>query len=204
MKNLNLTSWSKITSAGISQDGKPVLHFNEGEVGSSKLKYAYKELGFSYPKFFKMDGLCKIGLLASELLLTAKVKEKYQNDEIALILSNNQSSLQSDADHVKQYAEGSASPAIFVYTLPNIVIGEICIRHKLLGESNFYIFEDFRSDQLLEQASLLMSTTSTKACLVGWLEYFENTFEAVFFLLEKEGTNPATKQLLDTIKDTPY
>lgn len=204
MKNLNLTSWSKITSAGISQDGKPVLHFNEVEDGSSKLKYAYKELGFSYPKFFKMDGLCKIGLLASELLLTAKVKEKYQNDEIALILSNNQSSLQSDADHVKQYAEGSASPAIFVYTLPNIVIGEICIRHKLLGESNFYIFEDFRSDQLLEQASLLMSTTATKACLVGWLEYFENTFEAVFFLLEKEGTNPATKQLLDTIKDTPY
>lgn len=204
MKNLNLTSWSKITSAGISQDSKPVLHFNEGEDGSSKLKAAYKELGLSYPKFFKMDGLCKIGLLASELLLTAKVKEKYQDDEIALILSNNQSSLQSDADHVKQYAEGSASPAIFVYTLPNIVIGEICIRHKLLGESNFYIFEDFRSDQLLEQASLLMSTTSTKACLVGWLEYFENTFEAVFFLLEKEGTNPATKQLLDTIKDTPY
>lgn len=203
MINLNLTSWSKITSAGIWQDGKSVLHFNEGEDGSSKLKYAYKELGLSYSKFFKMDGLCKIGLLTSELLLTAKVKEKYQDDEIALILSNNQSSLQSDADHVKQYAEGSASPAIFVYTLPNIVIGEICIRHKLLGESNFYIFEDFRSDQLLEQASLLMSTTSTKACLVGWLEYFENTFEAVFFLLEKEGTNPATKQLLDTIKDTP-
>ncbi|WP_417592206.1 3-oxoacyl-ACP synthase [Owenweeksia hongkongensis] len=204
MTDLNLTSWSKITSAGIWQDGKPVLHFNEDEDASSKLKSAYKELGLSYPKFFKMDGLCKIGLLASELLLDSEVKEKYADDEIALILSNNHSSLQSDADHVKQYTEGSASPAVFVYTLPNIVIGEICIRHKLLGESNFYIFEDFRSNQLLEQASLLMNATPTKACLVGWLEYYENTFEAVFFLLEKEGTYPATTQLLDTIKYTQY
>jgi len=204
MKNPSLTSWSKITKNGIWKDGETTLHFNENEEPASKLKAAYQELGLSYPKFFKMDGLCKLGLLASELLLTKTLKEKYKDDEIAVLLSNSQSSLQSDADHVKQYSESSASPAIFVYTLPNIVVGEICIRHKLLGESNFYIFESFRSNQLLEQASLLMSTTTTKACLAGWVEYFENTFEAVFFLFEKEGKNPATSQILETIKDTPY
>ncbi len=204
MRNLNLTSWSKVTTTGIWKDAKSVFHFNENENTSSNLKQAYTNLNLSYPKFFKMDGLCKIGILASELLFTDAVKEKYGDDEIALILSNSQSSLQSDADHVKQYAEGTASPAVFVYTLPNITIGEISIRHKLLGESNFYIFESFRSNQLLEQAALLMSTTPTKACLVGWLEYFGNTVEAVFFLLEKEGTNPATSQLLDKIKDTIY
>lgn len=204
MKELNLTSWSKITTVGIWKDGEAILRFNENDKAPSKLKQAYQELNLSYPKFFKMDGLCKIGLLASELLLSDAIKGKYQDDEIALLLSNSQSSLQSDTEHVSQYSDGSASPAIFVYTLPNIAIGEICIRHQLLGESNFYIFEDFRSNQVLEQASLLMSATSTKACIVGWLEYYKDSFEAVFFLLEKEGQNPASTQLLDKIKDTIY
>lgn len=203
MTELNLTSWVKITSAGIWKDGELLLALND-EGPAEKLKHAYKELGVSYPKFFKMDGLCKLGLIASDLLLTDSVKQNYKDDEISVLLSNKNSSLQSDIEHCEAYTENTASPAIFVYTLPNIVVGEICIRHKLLGESNFYIFEVFRSDLLLEQAQLLTSSTSTKACLTGWVEYDNNDFEAVFYLLENTGDNKATSQLLDTIKDTQY
>lgn len=204
MKELNLTSWVKIDNTAIFKDGEELFHFSDEATSADNLKLAYKELNVDYAKFFKMDGLSKLGLLASDLLLTDSVKNQYQDDEIAVLLSNRTSSLQSDTDHVTAYTEKTASPAIFVYTLPNIVVGEICIRHKLLGESNFYIFENFNAPALLEQAELLIATTQTKACLAGWVEYTDQHFEAFLFLLEENGAQKATPQLLEKIKDTQY
>ncbi len=36
---------------------------------------------------------------------------------------------------------------LFVYTLPNILIGEICIKFKIQGESNFFVsqFVDYKN-----------------------------------------------------------
>ena len=204
MTPLFLTSWSKITATGFWKDGQSLVQFEKGSDASEKLKLAYKKLKLSYPKFFKMDGLCKLALLGSEVLISDDLRSKYKDDEIGLLLSNRTSSLQSDTNHCENYLNEAASPAIFVYTLPNIAIGEICIRHKLLGESNFYIFERFAPESLLEQASVLINTTSTKACMVGWLEYHGDAFEAVFYLLEGKGDQKAEPLLLETIKHTQH
>ena len=202
MKPLQISSWSKITNHGMWHNGELLISFSESENAHERLKSAYTKLGFAYPKFFKMDGLCKLALLGSETLLTPELKSKYADDEIAILLSNSHSSLQSDSEHYQKFSNGTASPAIFVYTLPNIAIGEICIRHKLLGESNFYIFESFAPEALLEQAQLLINTTATRACLTGWVEFYKDTFEAVFFLLENQDGEPASTKLMHTIKDT--
>ena len=68
---------------------------------------------------------------------------------------------------------------VFVYTLPNIVTGEIAIRNKYHGESSFILLPEKSEnamDQAIERAFLDSETTSV---LTGWVEAVSETeFEA--------------------------
>lgn len=198
MKKLYLTSHVSISRKEINHNGEQVAAANTNL--AELLREAYQVLGLSYPKFFKMDNLGKLGVIGTEpFFKDGRLKEKYADDEIAVVLANSSSSMESDVQHYKNYTDDKASPAIFVYTLPNIVIGEICIRHQLFSESNFYIFEKFDAAEMLVQAQVLLSTTDCKACILGWVESFEDNFETVFFLLEQDGETEATKEVLNEI-----
>lgn len=89
-------------------------------------------------KFYKMDDLCKLGYVAAEYLLKDKT---FAPLEMGMLLANATSSLHTDIRHqqlIDQDGDRAASPAVFVYTLPNVVSGEICIRHKIQGETPFH------------------------------------------------------------------
>src|SRR5690606_36009536 len=109
----------------------------------SFIKQAYKEMGTDYPKFFKMDNLSKLGFLAADILLGNTIKDPGEEHNIALVFSNRAASLDTDRKHQKSIQDKNnffPSPAIFVYTLPNIVLGEISIKHILHSENSFFIF----------------------------------------------------------------
>jgi len=76
---------------------------------------------------------------------------------------------------------------VFVYTLPNIVTGEIAIRNHYYGETSFYILPE-RSEQQMEGilcASCL--DPANKSFLTGWLDYEdEEHFVAEIKLLKIE------------------
>ena len=58
-----------------------------------------------------------------------------------------------------------------MYTLANIVTGEIAIRHKIYGETSFYVLDepDFA---LIEQiASEAFLPSSPSLILTGWVDY---------------------------------
>jgi hypothetical protein len=144
----------------------------------------YQHLGVKYPKFYKMDNLAKLGWLAAEVLLKDFDKDKYLPTDIGVVLTNASSSLDAD----KRYFESTkdiASPALFVYTLPNIVIGEICIRRHFKGENTFYIFERFDAGFISSYVSLLLETGQLQACVCGWVEMTSTGYKAVLFLVEK-------------------
>ena len=195
MKDLFLTSATRITRQGMYKDGQ--LLAGAAKETDDLLRDIYQKLDISYPKFFKMDNLSKLGILGTEPFFSdGKLKQRYSDDEIAVVLANRSSSMESDRAHYNNYSNATASPAVFVYTLPNIVIGEICIRHQLFSESNFYIFEEFDAGELLLQARVLLSETACKACILGWVESYEENFEAVFYLLETEGKTEASETVL--------
>lgn len=149
------------------------------------LMAAYQHLGIKYPKFYKMDHLCKLGWLAAEVLLSeAELAQKYQAEEVGLVLSNANSSLDADLKYFESVKE-IASPALFVYTLPNIVIGEISIKHKFKGENAFFIFEQFDADFIQKYVSDLFNNDILQACICGWVEWMGNHYKAVLFLVEK-------------------
>lgn len=138
-----------------------------------------------------MDNLSKLGWLAAEILLQDGFKkDNYQPEEIGVILANSNSSLDNDlkyADTIKEFP----SPAVFVYTLPNIVIGEICIRHKLKGEHAFFIQDTFNAEFIAQQASYLLDKNIFQACICGWVEVLEQDYKACLFLVEKKKEEPA-------------
>ena len=183
----------------------------------------YRRLGISYPKFYKMDALSRMGFIAVEMLLS-KVADRHSfGEQTAVILfgrtgsiwddrkyqkiigsiadspvceqnlRDNQASqsgsslsenqaLQSRASSSENQALPSGasseenrnffpSPAVFVYTLPNIVTGEIAIRNKYFGETSFYLldhYDEAAMDRVVRQAFL---DPCTKEVITGWLDY---------------------------------
>lgn len=169
-----------------------LVHYNNEVVFESTengipgfLLLVYQHLGVKYPKFYKMDNLAKLGWLAAEVLLKDFDKTKYQPTDIGVVLTNASSSIDADKRYYDS-VQDIASPALFVYTLPNIVIGEICIRHHFKGENAFFIFERFNADFLSRYVSVLLETGQLQACICGWVEMTAAGYKAVLFLVEKD------------------
>ncbi len=145
-----------------------------------------------------MDNLSRLGFLSVELLLkNHPVHQLYKPEEVGIILSNASSSLSTDIIHQKSIANRSEyfpSPSVFVYTLPNVMIGEICIRHKFSGEGCFFIQEKFNATFLHQYTKLLLDNGIIQCCITGWIEMNEQNYESVVYLIEKQSqtTNQIT------------
>lgn len=158
------------------------LDFKEGS------KEIYKWLGVSYPKFYKMDSLSKAAFLTAELLL------KDQNwlvepDKRGLFIANSSSSLDTDEKyHHKTFAnkEIIPNPALFVYTLPNIMIGELSIRHQFKGEQCLWVSEDFDANYITNYINYLLGSGEVDTCLVGWVDFYHGKEIAFISLIENE------------------
>ncbi len=154
------------------------------------IKNAYKKLNTNYPKFFKMDNLSKLAFVAADFLLKNLNLDKNTQNNIALIFSNYASSLDTDRKHqnsIKNSDTYFPSPAVFVYTLPNICLGEISIKHHLQSENSFFIFEAFNATILHTYANSLLSDSKAEKVLCGWVNYDENEYEAFLYLVSKKG-----------------
>lgn len=133
----------------------------------------YRRYVGDYPKFFKMDTLARLGFIAAELLL----KEQKVD---AVVLANRSASIKNDTDYLATILDGNyyPSPALFVYTLPNIVTGEIAIRHHIQVETSFYVLDNPEQLEPIVQ-STLATRHSPSVLLAGWCECSEaNMFNA--------------------------
>ena len=176
-----------ITPNQVMLDGKVLSH---NENGAALLTELYRSHVGDYPKFFKMDTLCKLGFVASELLLQAEGKPRFEpREDRAVILFNRNASLQADTAYqatIQDLNNFFPSPAAFVYTLPNIVTGEIAIRNKYFGETSFIVTEERDVDIMARQLRNAFQDPVTESILGGWLDCAdENHFEARLFLLDK-------------------
>lgn len=148
------------------------------------IKTCYKHFQCDYSKFYKMDKLSKLGFVASEILLADTDIKSYKDSDVGIILANASSSLNNDRDY-QQTIETLPSPAVFVYTLPNIVIGEICIRNNFKGETNFFVQETFDTSFMVDYVASLASLSSDPAYIVGWVEIDMNdNYDALLLLVE--------------------
>ena len=161
-------------------EGKKELGEQEGQEHHSLLTTLYKQMIGNYPKFYKMDGLSRLGFVASEILLNAEKGET--DEERAIIFFNHSSSIASDRNYKESINDKDnyfPSPSIFVYTLPNIVTGEIAIRNHFHGETSFFILPDKDERMMEEILQASCRDDQSKSFLTGWIDYEdERHFEA--------------------------
>src|SRR5690349_4874641 len=80
---------------------------------SEFLSKIYDFLAPDYPKFYKMDNLSKLGWLATEILLKDSFdKAAYAPEDVGLVFSNSNSSLDTDLRYY-QTVSSYPSPSLF-------------------------------------------------------------------------------------------
>lgn len=147
-------------------NGKKIANLN-GLSALDATEYLYKQIPTVYPKFFKMDLLSRVAFVASELF--SLLPHKLQQEKIAVVLSTSSGCIEVDKKFEESRQE-FASPALFVYTLPNIMLGEICIRNGFKGEQTCTISPEIQSEWLMWHVQDLIVNRDTQACLCGHVE----------------------------------
>lgn len=145
-------------------------------------KSIYENLGIAYPKFHKMDKLSKLAFLSAEFLL-----KNEESKNIAIVLANSSSSLDTDMNYQNSINDQSAyypTPATFVYTLPNICVGEICIRHGLHTENTFFVFPQYDESFIRNYAHQLLRSGKAEKVLCGWVEVLGEKYHSKIFLIQ--------------------
>jgi hypothetical protein len=148
----------------------------------------YNLMRYDYPKFFKMDLLCKWAWLGAEMLLKDD-EGKYACDGLdkmktAVVLMTSHGCLEAD----KKYNATTAtipSPALFVYTLPNIMLGEISIRYGFKGEQMCLVSERFNMDELYFWVNDLLQHRGMDACICGWVDVTNDKKDVCLFWVDK-------------------
>ena len=165
-------------------------HFEMDKCNFSEfIKTAFREFKIEYPKFFKMDNLSKLAFLTSEIILKEVCKVADEND-VAIVFSNQSASLDTDVKYqnsIQNKEEYFPSPAVFVYTLPNICIGEISIKHQLKSENAFFVFDSFNASFLENYANQLIQSNKAEKVLCGWVEIYQENYKSFVYLVEKQG-----------------
>lgn len=193
-----ITGTCNISNKNVAKNGE-TLFTGEAAATDEFLLSAYQHFHFSYPKFHKMDNLCKLGWLAAEILLQGFDKAYYHAEQVGAVLMNANSSLDMDLRYHASMA-GVPSPSLFVYTLPNIVAGEICIRHHFKGENAFFVQPNFDAAFLMQQVGYLLDHNILQACICGWVDVLGAAYEAKLFLVEKVKKENAVAFLVENIK----
>jgi len=196
----NIQSYIKIENNEIVLNGTSVFKIEPTDFADFA-KQSYRNFEMQYPKFFKMDALSKLAFLGSELLLSPIVFSEKENN-IALVLANKSSSLDTDVKYQESISDKEnyfPSPAVFVYTLPNICLGEISIRHQLKSENSFFIFDAFNAEFMSNYSDILLNTNKADLVLCGWTEYFDNNYKAFLCVIGKEENEKYKNENINTL-----
>ncbi|MDR2409097.1 MAG: hypothetical protein LBE13_13415 [Bacteroidales bacterium] len=197
--NWGIEAYCRITDKTISLNGNTIPVVCSQQKQTSWLDNIYRYLGIEYPKFFKMDNLCKAGFLAAEAVCNnVQLDRENYKDDMAIVCFNASSSLDDDTVYMRTISDMEnyfPSPSVFVYTLANIVLGEIAIRNKIRGETAFYISETFSSVQIWEVVTDIFNDISVNHLLCGWTEYYQHHCD-VMMMYVKRNTQSALQVVI--------
>ena len=169
----------EVSSVEITKSDSPFAEYIRSE---------YKSLEDANMKFFKMDNLSKLGYIASCKLFKT-VSYDYPHNRIGIVLANRNSSLNTDLAHQKivdQHLPEGSSPAVFVYTLANIVASEIAIKHKLQGETMMFVSEHKDMEYLKRYSEQLIQDDRCDAVIYGWCDLLEEEYNAELKLVKRK------------------
>ncbi|MBE6340090.1 MAG: beta-ACP synthase [Bacteroidales bacterium] len=173
----------QIANGKLVVDGKEILNCNTDF--DTFIREIYHQKNEPNLKFFKMDRLSKLGYMGAQYVIgKSSAHAVYEPTDTAIILYNHASSLDTDVQHMRDLAKGEASPATFVYTLPNIVLGEIAISCGVRGETTFFVCANAREEaQVTAYAKYLLTSHRYRNVLFGKCELLGENYNLNIHLL---------------------
>lgn len=165
----------------ITVNGNEVFNGKNLETNAEFIRAAFKSIAEPTVKYSKMDELCKLGVTTAEYLLRETNIKSFDAREVALVLYNRYSSLETDREHqslINNREDYNPSPKIFVYTLANIVMGEICIRHGFKGENLFLISGEDGKHQAKKLSEMMLNNGKAKAVITGQIDSYKESYIA--------------------------
>ena len=180
VKDIRTLSTVKITPSSLIIDDKAQ---DIQSSGKDLLTEIYKTFIGDYPKFHKMDIFSKLAFLAAEIVsMHAEEDEKR-----AVILFNSSSSIVADRKHIATFENENdfyPSPSVFLYTLPNIVTGEIAIKRGYKGETSLYILNEYNEEIINSVVESTFALSTVRTMITGWVNCnSDNDFEAYIKLV---------------------
>ena len=211
MAAVDRLNYTVISSGYAAVNGHELKHES---TGAAMLAELYRTYIGDWPKFFKMDTLSKVGFVASELLFKEIGDERMEGEEYgssrAVMLFGTTASLCADKNYQETIQDAGnyyPSPALFVYTLPNIVTGEIAIRNHYRGETQFLVVDGFDAAQMAFQIRCAMQDDTTESVLAGWVDSTANDDFSCFMTLidrdvaqDEEWLSGQLKEIMNNLK----
>lgn len=159
-----------------------------GAAGSDMLDEIFRNWLNDSPRFHKTDMLSRLICLSAGILLKTAGMEG-DTGNISLKVFNATSSFMSDSRHLASFSATDGfypSPSAFLYTLPNIAVGEASIRYGIRGETSLLILPEKNIGQM-ERTLRAEFLQSDSTCLIaGWADCSSETeFEADMKLIVK-------------------
>ena len=154
----------------------------------ASLPELYRQWAGDYPKFFKMDTLSKLGFLLTEMLVHDEPDRFTFREDRAVLVFSREGCVANDR-HYAESMKDFPSPALFVYTLPNMAVAEVAMRNHYHGETSLYLLAERDKETMRQvlQASLLDSDTDS--VITGWLDYYDHdNFVADLYIVERTET----------------
>lgn len=182
---MNITRSCLVKNNTLLVDGRVMYTSASGEA-TLFLTEVYRKFNIDYPKFFKMDSLSKLALLCAECLLEGKNSDQFPDlGNMSVILYNSASSIDTDI-RFRRTMDSIPGPSLFVYTLPNVMIGEICIKYKIYGENYLFVTENFDPDYMVAHSLPVINNPDTEKAIMGYADFTNREALGLFMLLEKD------------------
>ena len=183
---MKISRYVRITPGSVVLDGTPLEIQGHG---MELLSGLYRSRKTDYPKFFKMDVLSKLGFMATELLVAGDPDRFTPREDRAVLLVSRSGPLSDDLNYQKTIGEDNyfPSPALFVYTLANIVTGEIAIRNKYEGDTTAFETEGFSPGMIFSLVRDAFEDRTTTSAVCGWVEApSPDDFDCLLMLVARE------------------
>ncbi len=199
--DLSVIKYCQIKNNACFLNGENIFQSSEEKTADKSLVELYRSRKIKYPKFFKMDKLAKTGFLAVDILLENTelygTEPKYNT---GIFLLNSSASLDTDEVYLETIGDNYfPSPSVFVYTLPNIVMGEISIRHKFFGENIFFVSSKKNNFAFYDYVNQAFIDNQMKYAIVGWVDYYRQKSDALVMLIKKQDKETELKFEKNTI-----
>ena len=150
------------------------------------LTQLYRQEVGDYPKFFKMDTLSRLGFLLTERLVAGEEGRFQPREDRAVLVFSREGCLANDRHYVESMKD-FPSPSLFVYTLPNIVSGEISIRNKYAGETSAFVLEKYDEEAIFALVRQAFQDPVTQSAVVIWADCASDTqWDARGWLVNRE------------------